>query len=37
MPAQEKVEKLRIELQETLDFDDLESKIGSYQKIHDSW
>ena len=27
MPAQEKVEKLSIELQETLDFDDLESKI----------
>ena len=27
MPAQEKVEKLAIELQETLDFDDLESKI----------
>jgi len=27
MPAQEKVEKLTIELQETLDFDDLESKI----------
>jgi len=27
MPAQEKAEKLAIELQETLDFDDLESKI----------
>jgi len=27
MPAQEKVEKLSIELQETLDFNDLESKI----------
>ena len=26
-PAQEKVEKLGIELQETLDIDDLESKI----------